>query len=266
MLANPILGELTLDDLNQRYRGTLVFYNSELRYCHGFDRVEGKHVVYLGTPISDYQGVFFDWKLLDTSRIPPSWVPYTDNIPAFFWYTDDRQFSRGYNARSNVIMWTPLTSINLTGNTALYSCLFNYKQVRHIGEKGREFLCFPRFKIYTPKLLLYLNNSKQNIWTLYYRNKRIGLSDGKCIYLPSNLMLDDVRETIKDTNVKVDRSAYEPLKELLSGGRRQQTILQMEPPEPEEIPRFAVQEGVRVEPEPIRFANIEVEEEERNNF
>ena len=105
MLPCELLGKMDRNDLNQRYAECTVEYDSRWNYCNGFDEVYGNTHIYLNDGNKKRFNAKFDWKLLNTERLPSKWYWGLDGERAFFLsYLPTRQWRRGYS-RGNCRVW-----------------------------------------------------------------------------------------------------------------------------------------------------------------
>ena len=105
MLANPMLAELTIDDLSSRYEDSFVKYNDSVVLVKSFTAsLDGKVIIGF-TGLEGYEEKPFDYRLLDISRPLPRWVIVPDGGEASYFinYTFARQFVRGFNPENTTI-------------------------------------------------------------------------------------------------------------------------------------------------------------------
>lgn len=102
MLKNPILKDMSIDDLNQRYRDTYVLYNQVPYYTYGFRkstmrgvRVDINLCSLAGLHNGDNGGwKWFNWELLDVSRPEAGWYSL-NGVLTHVSYLMNKQYSRG---------------------------------------------------------------------------------------------------------------------------------------------------------------------------
>ena len=102
MLKNPILKDMSVDDLNQRYRDTYVLYNQVPYYTYGF-RKSSVRGVRVDINLCSLAGLHngdnggwkgFNWELLDVSRPEAGWYSL-NGVLTHVSYLMNRQYSRG---------------------------------------------------------------------------------------------------------------------------------------------------------------------------
>lgn len=102
MLKNPILKDMSIDDLNQRYRDTYVLYNQVPYYTYGFRKstMRGVRVdINLCSLAELHNGdnggwKGFNWELLDVSRPEAGWYSL-NGVLTHVSYLMNKQYSRG---------------------------------------------------------------------------------------------------------------------------------------------------------------------------
>jgi len=102
MLKNPILKDMSVDDLNQRYRDTYVLYNQVPYYTYGF-RKSTMRGVRVDINLCSLAGLHngddggwegFNWELLDVSRPEVGWYSL-NGVLTHVSYLMNKQYSRG---------------------------------------------------------------------------------------------------------------------------------------------------------------------------
>jgi len=102
MLKNPILKDMSVDDLNQRYRDTYVLYNQVPYYTYGF-RKSTMRGVRVDINLCSLAGLHngddggwegFNWELLDVSRPEVGWYSLNGELTHVS-YLMNKQYSRG---------------------------------------------------------------------------------------------------------------------------------------------------------------------------
>jgi hypothetical protein len=98
MLPCELLGTMERDDLNQRYGESCIEYGGKWYHCGGFDsNAEGSTVIFLQDSGKKRSEPLFDWRLLNTERLPSRWYWGPDGSSAYFLsYLPTRQWRRGY--------------------------------------------------------------------------------------------------------------------------------------------------------------------------
>lgn len=110
MLKNPILKDMAVEDLNQRYRDTYILYNQVPYYTYGFrkSQVRGVRVEINLCEMADiYKGdngnwKAFNWELLDVSRPEAGWYSF-NGVLSHVSYLMNKQYSRGVCAANTYI-------------------------------------------------------------------------------------------------------------------------------------------------------------------
>jgi hypothetical protein len=98
MLTNDLLPEMSVEDINRRYRGSYVRYDNRIVLVDEF--ITRESFIY-----TTRKGVFhkaFDWRLLDISRPIPQWFMFDDKA-FYIYYPPARQWHRGFCANNTVI-------------------------------------------------------------------------------------------------------------------------------------------------------------------
>jgi hypothetical protein len=111
-LRNPQLGEMSTDDLNQRYCDTHCLYFGEPKYIYGFVADGGKILIDIGdintgTVLVKQDRVPFRWEGLNVARPYAGWYMFNKGdtqIPFHLSYPVKRQYKRGLQAKNTNLL------------------------------------------------------------------------------------------------------------------------------------------------------------------
>lgn len=117
MINNPILAEMSVEDLQQRYLNTFVRYNNKIIYISSI--YNDKYIDVIHT--HGRENIRFDSHLLDISRPRPRWVIYNDR-PYYVYYLFTRQFRRGFSSENTVIQCINII-VNINNNASTFDIL-----------------------------------------------------------------------------------------------------------------------------------------------
>lgn len=110
MLANPLLAECSVEDLNQRYRETYISYKGQGRYCRGFGVNDGGRKIlslsnagFVSAYDAEEKTEVFEPLALDCERPPCRWYKSKRGYPVFVRYSIARQWQRGICKRNTLL-------------------------------------------------------------------------------------------------------------------------------------------------------------------
>lgn len=183
-MVEPLLKDMSNDDLNQRYANSYVLYNKTVYYISGFIIGNKGQPILVGT---DRRGrdtnlsLEFDWQLLDTSRPESKWYEWAGALMHLS-YQPRRQYSRGI-CRNNTVLWTPRGghAIHHDVVTALYN-----PAVRTYGHTPAQVLDATNSIL--SKQMAMINN------TLYYRSSHIGEKRDRKLFLNNPSYFQDFKD------------------------------------------------------------------------
>lgn len=202
MLNSPILKDMSVDDLNQRYLGTYILYGQRPFQCNGFRKSASRGVrveiilaraddIIGEEALSKYQP--FDWSKLDTSRPLPGY--YVLNMfPAFVTYHTNRQYQRGLTMNN--------TSIRYLNGYGVHGGSFRELLLQHASAVVRK-LPKKLTKTITEdiKQTNYSILSRQLvIWKtrIFLNLLHIGLFQNNTFYLERNIFEQEIRDAVLD--------------------------------------------------------------------
>lgn len=177
MLANPMLAELTIDDLSRRYEGSFVKYNDSVVLVKSFTASFGGKVSIGFAGLEGYEEKPFDYRLLDISRPLPRWVivPDGEEAPYFINYTFARQFVRGFNPENTTIRRCRVKRNILPS----FACCIILQEFYKEPMKKQRITLKEALNIETDKLLssqiLLSRNADGDSVDVFFREKYIGV-------------------------------------------------------------------------------------------
>lgn len=209
MLNNPILKDMGIEDLNQRYRETYIVYKEKPYFCNGFAKSIAKGVRVniilsdLGTLIDGRSGAVtpFNWELLDTSRPAAGYYLTDGDAIVHLAYNTVRQYSRGLTPNNTSLR-------KLSGQGCNYSTWFNVLE-QHIKGMPRVYQ-----KKTTQKILEELKNTRgcllSNLVAIYNKMifinlQQVGMIDINTgiIYLDKPHYFEEIRDRVFDPIIEV---------------------------------------------------------------
>lgn len=196
MRTNEILSQLSLDDLAQRYANCIV------RYRDAFGRVRGWDRNVAGRAVFNFEGKWipFDWKLLDTERLPARW--YTNGKFAFYFcYKPRRQFCRGYSANTFQAYYVENNG-DLEAGTLNTPNEFESMYAQATANKSLRNVTTEIFKTITDKtnnIILSPQLALVDNW-LFYRTTLVGKYEDGVFELQSDCLVQELRESIRNVN------------------------------------------------------------------
>lgn len=119
MLLCKELGEMSIEDLNQRYQETVMRYNGDWVWCLGFvhGATANQHVMLYRDQEENQQTTQFKWDAVNTERLPSRFYWTSPKRVGFLSYLTQRQWKRGFS-RGNTRLYNPAIGVSfnhLTG-------------------------------------------------------------------------------------------------------------------------------------------------------
>ena len=182
ILVNPQLGNMTSDDLGQRYAETHVIYRGNPVYVYGFMGDRGDVAIEYGAINTNmerdeelkHKVEAFVWQEFDVARPASGWYIYNDprekrEIPFLLSYPIKRQWKRGISNR-NTQCYYPFFEASRYG-CAAKTALLGREEHRHLN---KEMLSAQRSFILRGNLLLAAGlQNGDDIPRLYFRNRLV---------------------------------------------------------------------------------------------
>jgi hypothetical protein len=105
-MNEPLLATMTINDLNQRYAESFVFYDGGVHYIREFFPDGPKVKMYVTNPDPYQDNLTFDfvWTALETTRPKSRWYPDGNGSFLYLAYLPQRQYSRGI-CRNNTVVY-----------------------------------------------------------------------------------------------------------------------------------------------------------------
>jgi len=111
MRVNPLLAEMSVNDLQRRYSGAFVRYKDRIVLVEDFALMAGSAVKFMYTTEKGRVTEQFNPTLLDIERPKPRWIYQAHRKAAYYLnYTFDRQWHRGITRQN-----TQITCLNAKG-------------------------------------------------------------------------------------------------------------------------------------------------------
>lgn len=171
MLQCELLKDLSLQDLQQRYTETWIDYNDSMFFVRGVIANGRGTDLHLLNHKKEASIVPFDYRLLNTERLPSKWYYTTTKQAVFLSYKTRRQYSRGLN-QNNADLYDPARNTSWT--TALFHAMREQKTVTHRTYTPAEIAVIQK-----KELPVILDNFFCLLWKygLFYRTTHIGVYD-----------------------------------------------------------------------------------------
>lgn len=203
MLVQPILKDMNVEDLNQRYINSFINYGGEVVYVDGFftsdtTRFYYKKVIHGVT--QEQEEVIFHWELLNGLRPVSRWYKGRMDFYAYVFPILKKQYTRGVNVDnySFSILEDHRRSINLIIEAVLDERNQNldWKSVFSIDDIWSSYGTV----ILTPQIIV-MGGSK----SIYYRSMRVGkVVDKKNIILEKGFILEELKECIINATIDME--------------------------------------------------------------
>jgi hypothetical protein len=220
MLTNPVIKELSVDDLNQRYDKSYIQYAGEVLYVYDFWKDNGRIICSaLNGDNHKFKIDNLNWQLLNTERPKAGWYQGTDTLHrpwcVYFRLETKKQFHRGLS-EGNHRLFLPHPKLQGRVNRFdLFSQTFNgpeqVKRRMTLAEIASTVKA-RRSVILQPNLCVALSEELPGELWFFYRSTVIAAhTEGKGTEIYSPQFEDELRESVLDLQI-------EPKKKVLRSG------------------------------------------------
>lgn len=209
MLINPSIAKLNVEDLNQRYRNSIVEYQGDFVYFAGFDDTS---VAFIGHDRQRPEN--FDWRFVNCERVPTGWVTYDKSI-AYLCYHDARQYSRGYQEQNNTILYRPWSDYTLDMGVnepivafihALRDAAARYRN-KAVIVKANKLNDKDDYQIVNRRVAI-TRLVKSPFFRVWYRTTLVGFTDLDSVIMRNPLFRDDLQEFFPQQKMVVDQGEF----------------------------------------------------------
>lgn len=235
MLQNRLLNEMSLEDLNQRYKGTFVSYDDKCYYCDGFAAVDGDGHAPYAIRLTQDTGkatklVPFFWEKLDISRPQSRWYDVADPelkikaYPAFLSLSIHRQWARGLSGK-NSNLWTP--HYESRNQVVPYERILLNKDPVEFRKRIsvvalRDALKELGFFIHSPKIATVIMNGEHRIF--YRRSVVAKFKENGEVSMTEEQFQQEIREVLENPKISVEEQ--KPMMRKSSGKIKARTPLE----------------------------------------
>lgn len=209
MIHNPLLADMSVEDLNQRYRNTYVLYNNVPTYIREF--LDKGHVI-INTQKTAEEVVEFGWAKLNVMRPRSRWFVGKDvNYSFYLSYPPKKQFHRGLCAEN--------TQLSIVYRKPMAWGVYGIALGSGFAPLDTKQIAPNTSGVFKDHLFVW-KLPNEDLYKIYYRATHIGMINYEVgvISLYNKKFEQEILEGIEAArDLKIEVGAPEPLKGLVLG-------------------------------------------------